>query len=101
MLNSDETDNNMLKEEIKGISRLYIIQSLCMLAVVTLIPLLLSLLTNVGDLTAPTVVALVFAAVVETVDALVWGKVRQAGEDGLPHSTPPCRAFVCCWHWQP
>ena len=55
-----------------------------MLAVVTLIPLLLSLLTNVGDLTAPTIVALVFAAVVETVDALVWGKVRQAGEDGLP-----------------
>lgn len=74
----------MLKEEIKGISRRYIIQSLCMLAVVTLIPLLLSLLTNVGDLTAPTIVALVFAAVVETVDALVWGKVRQAGEDGLP-----------------
>ena len=59
----------MLKEEIKGISRRYIIQSLCMLAVVTLIPILLSLLTNVG---------------VETVDALVWGKVRQAGEDGLP-----------------
>ena len=74
----------MLKEEIKGISRRYIIQSLCMLAVVTLIPILLSLLTNVGDLTAPTIVALVFAAVVETVDALVWGKVRQAGEDGLP-----------------
>ena len=71
----------MLKEEIKGISRRYIIQSLCMLAVVTLIPILLSLLTNVGDLTAPTIVALVFAAVVETVDALVWGKVRQAGED--------------------
>ena len=83
-MNSDETDNNMLKEEIKGISRRYIIQSLCMLAVVTLIPILLSLLTNVGDLTAPTIVALVFAAVVETVDALVWGKVRQAGEDGLP-----------------
>lgn len=74
----------MLKEEIKGISRRYILQSLCLLTAVTLIPVLLSLLTNVGDLTAPTVVALVFAVVVESADALVWGKVRQAGEDGLP-----------------
>ena len=50
----------------------------------TPLPLLRSMLPNVGDHTAPNVVALVFAAVVETVDALVWGKVRQAGEDGLP-----------------
>jgi hypothetical protein len=74
----------MLKEEIKGISRRYILQSLCLLAVVTLIPALLSLLTNVGNLTVPTIVALSFAVVVEAVDALVWGKVRQAGDDGLP-----------------
>ena len=66
----------MLKEEIKGISRRYILQSLCLLAVVTLIPALLSLLTNVGNLTVPTIVALSFA--------VVWGKVRQAGDDGLP-----------------
>lgn len=84
MLNSDETYNDMLKEEIKGISRRYILQSLCLLAVVTLIPVLLSLLTNVGNLTVPTIVALLFAVVVESVDALVWGKVRQAGDDGLP-----------------
>lgn len=84
MLNSDETYNDMLKEEIKGISRRYILQSLCLLAVVTLIPTLLSLLTNVGNLTVPTIVALSFAVVVESVDALVWGKVRQAGDDGLP-----------------
>lgn len=84
MLNSDETYNDMLKEEIKGISRRYILQSLCLLAVVTLIPALLSLLTNVGNLTVPTIVALSFAVVVESVDALVWGKVRQAGYDGLP-----------------
>lgn len=84
MLNSDETYNDMLKEEIKGISRRYILQSLCLLAVVTLIPVLLSLLTNVGNLTVPTIVALSFAVVVESVDALVWGKVRQAGYDGLP-----------------
>lgn len=84
MLNSDETYNDMLKEEIKGISRRYILQSLCLLAVVTLIPVLLSLLTNVGNLTVPTIVALSFAVVVESVDALVWGKVRQAGDDGLP-----------------
>ena len=32
----------------------------------------------------PTIVALSFAVVVEAVDALVWGKVRQAGDDGLP-----------------
>lgn len=84
MLNSDETYNDMLKEEIKGISRRYILQSLCLLAVVTLIPTLLSLLTNVGNLTVPTIVALSFAVVMEAVDALVWGKVRQAGDDGLP-----------------
>lgn len=84
MLNSDETYNDMLKEEIKGISRRYILQSLCLLAVVTLIPTLLSLLTNVGNLTVPTIVALSFAVVVESVDAFVWGKVRQAGDDGLP-----------------
>lgn len=84
MLNSDETYNDMLKEEIKGISHRYILQSLCLLAVVTLIPTLLSLLTNVGNLTVPTIVALSFAVVVESVDALVWGKVRQAGDDGLP-----------------
>lgn len=84
MLNSDETYNDMLKEEIKGISRRYILQSLCLLAVVTLILALLSLLTNVGNLTVPTIVALSFAVVVESVDALVWGKVRQAGDDGLP-----------------
>jgi hypothetical protein len=84
VLNSDETYNDMLKEEIKGISRRYILQSLCLLAVVTLIPTLLSLLTNVGNLTVPTIVALSFAVVVESVDALVWGKVRQAGDDGLP-----------------
>jgi hypothetical protein len=84
VLNSDETYNDMLKEEIKGISRRYILQSLCLLAVVTLIPALLSLLTNVGNLTVPTIVALSFAVVVESVDALVWGKVRQAGYDGLP-----------------
>lgn len=84
MLNSDETYNDMLKEEIKGISRRYILQSLCLLAVVTLIPALLSLLTNVGNLTVPTIVAFSFAVVVEAVDALVWGKVRQAGDDGLP-----------------
>ena len=84
MLNSDETYNDMLKEEIKGISRRYILQSLCLLAVVTLIPALLSLLTNVGNLTVPTIVALSFAVAVESVDALVWGKVRQAGDDGLP-----------------
>lgn len=83
-MNSDETYNDMLKEEIKGISRRYILQSLCLLAVVTLIPVLLSLLTNVGNLTVPTIVALSFAVVVESVDALVWGKVRQAGYDGLP-----------------
>lgn len=83
-MNSDETYNDMLKEEIKGISRRYILQSLCLLAVVTLIPVLLSLLTNVGNLTVPTIVALLFAVVVESVDALVWGKVRQAGDDGLP-----------------
>lgn len=83
-MNSDETYNDMLKEEIKGISRRYILQSLCLLAVVTLIPALLSLLTNVGNLTVPTIVALSFAVVVESVDALVWGKVRQAGYDGLP-----------------
>lgn len=83
-MNSDETYNDMLKEEIKGISRRYIVQSLCLLAVVTLIPALLSLLTNVGNLTVPTIVALSFAVVVESVDALVWGKVRQAGDDGLP-----------------
>ena len=83
-MNSDETYNDMLKEEIKGISRRYILQSLCLLAVVTLIPILLSLLTNVGNLTVPTIVALSFAVVVESVDALVWGKVRQAGDDGLP-----------------
>lgn len=83
-MNSDETYNDMLKEEIKGISRRYILQSLCLLAVVTLIPTLLSLLTNVGNLTVPTIVALSFAVVVESVDALVWGKVRQAGDDGLP-----------------
>lgn len=83
-MNSDETYNDMLKEEIKGISRRYILQSLCLLAVVTLIPVLLSLLTNVGNLTVPTIVALSFAVVVESVDALVWGKVRQAGDDGLP-----------------
>lgn len=74
----------MLKEEIKGISRRYILQSLCLLAVVTLIPALLSLLTNVGNLTVPTIVALSFAVVVEAVNVLVWGKVRQAGDDGLP-----------------
>lgn len=83
-MNSDETYNDMLKEEIKGISRRYILQSLCLLAVVTLIPTLLSLLTNVGNLTVPTIVALSFAVVVESVDAFVWGKVRQAGDDGLP-----------------
>lgn len=59
-------------------------QSLCLLAAVTLIPVLLSLLTNVGNLTVPTIVALLFAVVVESVDALVWGKVRQAGDGGLP-----------------
>lgn len=59
-------------------------QSLCLLAAVTLIPVLLSLLTNVGNLTVPTIVALLFAVVVESVDALVWGKVKQAGDDGLP-----------------
>lgn len=59
-------------------------QSLCLLTVVTLIPVLLSLLTNVGNLTVPTIVALSFAVVVESVDALVWGKVKQAGDDGLP-----------------
>lgn len=74
----------MLKEEIKGICRRYILQSLCLLTVVTLIPVLLSLLTNVGNLTVPTIVALLFAVVVESVDALVWGKVKQAGDDGLP-----------------
>lgn len=84
MLNSDETYNDMLKEEIKGISRRYILQSLCLLTVVTLIPVLLSLLTNVGNLTVPTIVALLFAVVVESVDALVWGKVKRAGDDGLP-----------------
>ena len=83
-MNSDETYNDMLKEEIKGISRRYILQSLCLLTAVTLIPVLLSLLTNVGNLTVPTIVALSFAVVVEAVDALVWGKVRQAGDDGLP-----------------
>lgn len=74
----------MLKEEIKGICRRYILQSLCLLTVVTLIPVLLSLLTNVGNLTVPTIVALSFAVVVESLDALVWGKVKQAGDDGLP-----------------
>ena len=83
-MNSDETYNDMLKEEIKGICRRYILQSLCLLTVVTLIPVLLSLLTNVGNLTVPTIVALSFAVVVESVDALVWGKVKQAGDDGLP-----------------
>lgn len=59
-------------------------QSLCLLTAVTLIPVLLSLLTNVGNLTVPTIVALSFAVVVESLDALVWGKVKQAGDDGLP-----------------
>ena len=75
----------MLKEkEINGISRRYFVQSLCLVAVLTLIALLLSALTPITDLTYPVIVAVMFAVVMEGADAWIWGKVRKRGEDGLP-----------------
>ena len=84
MLNSDETTNDMLKEEINAICRRYIVQSLCLVAVLTLIASMLAKLTDIEGLMPPTYVALGFALVVELADALIWGKVKQAGDDGLP-----------------
>lgn len=74
----------MLKEkEINGISRRYFVQSLCLVAVLTLIALLLSALTPITGLTYPVIVAVIFAVVMEGADAWIWGKVRKRGEDGL------------------
>ena len=84
MLNSDEPTNDMLKEEINGICRRYIIQSLCLVAVLTLIATLLTKLTNIDGLMTPSYVALGYAVVVECADALIWGKVKQADADALP-----------------
>ena len=74
----------MLKEEINAICRRYIVQSLCLVAVLTLIASMLAKLTDIEGLMPPTYVALGFALVVELADALIWGKVKQAGDDGLP-----------------
>ena len=75
----------MLKEkEINGISCRYFVQSLCLVAMLTLVSLLLSALTPIADLTYPVIVSGTFAVVMEGADAWIWGKVRKKGEDSLP-----------------
>lgn len=83
--NFNGTDSNMQKDkETNAISRRYFVQSVCIVALLTLISWLVSTFVGIGGLTAPVAVASVFMLIMEGADAYIWGRVRKASEGSLP-----------------
>lgn len=75
----------MLKDkEIAQTSRKYIAQALCLVIVLALLTKVVSVVANIEGVMEPLIVATLFTFIVETADALVWGKVKKSGDDGLP-----------------
>lgn len=69
--------------DIKKLSLRYVMQTVCIIVLLSLATMLVSLVADVEGLVSPLVVSVVFALVVDTADAMIWRKVRAKGDEAL------------------
>lgn len=71
-------------KEISKICRKYVVQAFCFVLILALLTILIATATNIKNINAPLMVASLFTFIVEAIDAIMWGKVKKNGDDGLP-----------------
>lgn len=75
----------MLKtKDIDRICLRYIIQAVMLTIAMTIAVVAVSYLASIQSLAMPMAIAALFTLIVESVDAIVWRKVRLVSEDSLP-----------------